>query len=174
MKRVAIAFGLLFLFFLVSALGQAPAPGAEHKKLGFWVGTWKVEAESPANPLFPAGKYSAVITGEWFEGDFQVVLRMKWTGAMGLYSELDLLGYDPAAQSYYNYVIDGTGGNQVFSGNVQGNVWSYVCNMKADGKSAKFRWTVVESSSTVITWKSEVSIENGSWILAGKAKADKM
>lgn len=93
---------------------------------------------------------------------------------MGPYSELDLMGYDPEAKAYYNYVIDGLGGSQVFLGTKKENVWSYLCDLKAGGKSVKFRWSVVEVSPTLITWKSELSLDGGPWILAGEAKATKM
>jgi hypothetical protein len=166
----SIVVGICFL----TTLAQSQEPGPEHKRLGFWVGIWNVEAEAKPNPLFPGGKYSATMTGEWFEGNFHVVCRYKWTGAMGPYTELNIIGYDAAASSYYIYVIDGFGGNQVFMGTMTGNVWTYVSDMKVEGKPAKFRWTIIEVSPTIITWKSEISIAGGPWILAGEAKANKI
>ena len=55
---------LAFALFLLPAIGhgQAPAPGPEHQALGFWIGSWEVEAEGHPNPLFPEGEYHATMT----------------------------------------------------------------------------------------------------------------
>ncbi len=42
---------------------------------------------------------------------------------------------------------------------------------KAEGKDIKFRWTALDESLGLITWKSEISIDAGSWILGREAKA---
>ena len=53
--------------------------------------------------LWPAGKYNATMIAEWFEGEFHVICRYKWTGAMGDYSGLEVLGYNADAGGYYGY-----------------------------------------------------------------------
>jgi len=169
----SVTFGLVFVLVLLGMYIQAQAqtPSADHKKLGFWIDTWKIEAEGMETPLWPAGKYNATMTAEWFEGEFHVICSYKWTGAMGDYSELNLLGYDPGTGEYYSYGIDGYGSGYVYKGTAKENVWTYVADMKAEGKAIKFRWTVVDESSGLITWKSELSIDGGPWILGGEAKA---
>ena len=93
-KRMACVLFCALIFLGMAALAQESGPSAEHQKLGFWIGTWKIEAEGMETPLWPAGKYSAVMTAEWFEGEFHAICRYKWGGAMGDYSELNILGYD--------------------------------------------------------------------------------
>jgi hypothetical protein len=60
-----------------------PTPSPEHKKLGFWIGTWKIEAEGKETPLWPAGKYNATMTAEWFEGEFFGRVKFRSTVALG-------------------------------------------------------------------------------------------
>jgi hypothetical protein len=101
------------LFLAAASEAQEAKPGPEHERLGFWVGDWKIEAEAKSNPLFPEGSYYATMTGEWFEGGFQVLCRYDWTGAMGPYPELNVMGYDQLTQQYFSYGIDGLGVGRV-------------------------------------------------------------
>jgi len=126
-----------------------------HEQLGFWIGTWKIEAKAKETPLWPAGEYHATMTAEWFEGEFHVICRYKWTGAMGAYSGLEILGYDPGNSEYYNFSIDGFGSGLVFKGTAKESVWTYIAEKKAEGKTIKFRWTVKDESPGLITWKSQ-------------------
>ena len=168
-KRVAFLLVLALVFLGVYAQTQGPSP--EHKKLGFWIGTWKIEADAKETPLWPAGKYNAAMTAEWFEGEFHVICRYKWTGAMGTLSELNILGYDMGTGVYFNYAVDAGGTGLVFKGTTKENVWTYIADTKAEGKVIKFRWTVKNESPGLITWTSEISIDGGPWILSGEAKA---
>jgi len=170
-KRVAFTLIILLVFSSIYSLAQAPTPSPQHKKLGFWIGTWKIEAEGKETPLWPAGKYYGTMTAKWFEGGFHVITNYNWSGEMGDYSELDIFGYDVGSDEYYCYVIDGFGGGDVFKGKVSESVWIYVTDRKAEGKAIKFRWTVKNESPSLITWKSELSINGGPWILGGEAKA---
>jgi len=168
---MAFLLVLVLLFLGVYAQAQAPAPSPEHKKLGFWIGTWKIEGEGKETPLWPAGKYNATMTAKWFKGEFHVICRYKWTGAMGTYSELNIIGYDSETGEYYCYGIDGYGSGYVYKGMEKDNVWTYLGDMKMEGKAIKFRWTVDNESPGLITWKTELSIDGGPWILGGEAKA---
>jgi len=171
-KRTVFTVGFVLILFAVAFQAQTPDP--QQKKLGFWIGKWKIEAEAKPNPLFPEGKYYATLTAEWFEGEHHVLCHYKWTGAMGAYSGLEILGYDPETNKCYNYAIDSFGSGMVFKGTVKENIWTYIADLKVEGKAVKFRWSVVDVSSDVIIWKSELSIDGGPWILAGEAEATKM
>jgi len=151
--------------------GQAPAPGPEHQALGFWIGSWEVEAEGHPNPLFPEGEYHATMTAEWFQGGFHVLCNYDWTGALGPYSELNVLGFDPGSEAHYSYGIDGFGGGSIFRGPRQGNTFVYSTEMDVEGQSVVFRRTVTNASPGLITWTSELSVDGDPWILAGEARA---
>jgi hypothetical protein len=170
-KRLVLLLIGAFVFVGVASQAQELMPSPEQKKLGFWIGTWEIEAEGKETPLWPAGEYNASMTAEWFEGKFHVICRYQWSGAWGDYSELNINGYDPGIGEYFNYAIDGHGSGFVFRGSAKDNVWTYMTDMKFEGKAIKLRWTVVDASPGLITWKSEISIEGGPWILSGEAKA---
>jgi len=169
--RIIISLAFVLVFCAICVQAQALEPSSQHKKLGFWIGTWKIEAEGMETPLWPAGKYYGTMTAEWFEAEFHVICRIKWSGAMGDYRELDVLGYDLGAGEYYALAIDGFGSGYFYKGTAKEKVWTYMAKMKAEGKTIKFRWTVKDESPSLITWTSELSIDDGPWILGGKAKA---
>ena len=169
MALISMAVSLLCLPNIGSA--QAPSPGPEQQVLGFWIGSWEVEAQAHPNPLFPEGEYRASMTAEWYRSGFNVLCDYDWTGALGPYAELNVLGYDGASGEYVVFGIDGFGGNSVFRGEREGDTWEYIMDIEVDGTPAKFRWTVTNQSPGLITWTSEISIEGGAWILAGEATA---
>ena len=172
--RLAVALISALLMFPAIGQAQAPTPTPGHQALGIWIGTWQIEAEAKQNPLFPEGEYHATMTAEWFQGGFHVLCNYDWTGAMGTYSELNILGYDPGTETYYNYAIDGFGGGTMFRGTMRDDVWTYAADLDVEGQSVTFRWTVRHVSPGVITWTSELSVDGGSWILAGEAKATRL
>ena len=167
----AVALTSALLILAVTGQAKAPTPGPEHQALAFWIGTWHIEAEGKPNPLFPEGEYRATMTGEWFQGGFHVVCHTDWTGALGAYSVLKSVGYDPVTEDYYIYTIDGRGGGTVYRGTMRDDVWTYTAEMTLEGKPLTFRWTIRNPSPGVITWTSNLSIDGGPWILAGEARA---
>ena len=88
---VAIVFGIG-----VSALAQAPQPGAEAKKLAMFAGTWQYAGEAKASPLGPASKIAGKQTGRMVAGGFAI----QNTGEESViqWGETDV--YDPASKTY--------------------------------------------------------------------------
>src|SRR5215472_7625167 len=56
---------------------EPPKPGPEHKKLEYFLGTWKVEAEIKANEYVPAGKGVTTETYTLGPGGFYVERRAE-------------------------------------------------------------------------------------------------
>ena len=78
-KKMSIGSSVaLFLIcgFTALALAQAPPeppkPGPEHKKLEYFLGTWKTEGEIEANEFLPAGKVVTTETYTLGPGGFYV------------------------------------------------------------------------------------------------------
>ena len=86
---LALSAGVAF----AEAPGEAPKPGPEHKKLGYFVGKWTSEGVVKANPFMPEGTFSAADTCEWFEGGFAVVCRSEGKGPAGPAKSLAIMGY---------------------------------------------------------------------------------
>jgi hypothetical protein len=161
---------VLFLFVAVIQ-SQTPIPEPEHKKLGVWIGKWKIEGEAKQNPIFPEGKYYATMTCEWLDGGFHVFSHTKWTGAMGPYTEYLILGYDNADKTFYGYDFESFGGKTVFMGTLKENVFIYMADFIFEGKPVAYRWTVTDVKPGEISWTSELSIEGAPWALIGESKA---
>jgi hypothetical protein len=71
---------ILICGFTPPALAQAPPerpkPGPEHKKLEYFVGTWRTEGEIKPNEFLPAGKIVTTETYTLGPGD-----SMSWSTA---------------------------------------------------------------------------------------------
>ena len=62
---------------LAQAPPEGPKPGPEHKKLEYFLGTWKVETEIKANEYVPAGKGVTTATVTLGPGGFCVESRAE-------------------------------------------------------------------------------------------------
>lgn len=155
---------------------KAPAPGPEHKKLGFFVGTWTGEGEMKANPLMPAGKYTSTDNCRWFEGGFAVVCHSDGKGPMGSMKGIGIMGYSPEEKIYTYYGADNTGMTMttVSKGTVQGNTWTYTDEAMMGGKMVKSRYTVTEQSPSSYTFKWEMVGEDGKWVSVIEGKNSKV
>ena len=67
---------------LAQAPPAGPKPGPEHKRLEYFVGTWKVETEIKANEYVPAGKGVTTATVTLGPGDSvsRAALKGKYRG----------------------------------------------------------------------------------------------
>ena len=75
MKTRLVFCGLLaFSAQVVWAQGPSaqPQPGPEHGRLGYLIGTWKIEGEQKASPSDPGGKITGTTACEWYDGRFYV------------------------------------------------------------------------------------------------------
>jgi hypothetical protein len=151
---------------------QKPTPGPEHKRLGYFVGRWKGEAEVKQNPFLPAGKHTSSDDCEWFEGRFAVVCRNEAKTPMGPMKGLGLMTYSPEEKAYLYYGIDSSGMAMaaVSKGTVNGDTWVYMDESKLGDKMVKQRFTIRELSPTSYSFTWEMQGEDGSWmaLLEGK------
>jgi hypothetical protein len=85
---------------------QAPKPGPEHARLGYFVGKWKTEGEMKPSPMGPGGKMTGTDTCNWFEGRFTVVCRSEGTGPWGPTKSIGILGYSTEEKVYTYYGVD--------------------------------------------------------------------
>ena len=152
-KRSSVAV-ILICGFTALSLAQAPPerpkPGPEHKKLEYFVGTWKTEGEIKANAFVPAGK---VVTTE------TVTL-----GPGGFYVEVDrpegqiprtqgIMAYDSHAKVYTSFYANSAGMVGTGTGTVNGNTWTTMVEDKVFGKAVKGRTTITVLSASQFTIK---------------------
>jgi hypothetical protein len=143
----------------------APAPTAEHKRLGYFVGRWTSEGEMKASPMGPAGKISGTDTCEWFSGGFAVVCRSEGKSPMGPMKSIGIMGYSTEEKVYTYYGVDNTAMTMasVPKGTRQGDTWTYLDEGTMGGQKYKARITLKELSPTKYTFKMEMQGPDGKW-----------
>ncbi|MBP7148429.1 MAG: DUF1579 family protein [Acidobacteria bacterium] len=179
MLRAQLTWVALLAAAAPAALAQAPerpVPGPEHKKLEFFVGKWKGEADMKPNPFVPGGKYNSTDTCEWFDGNFAVVCRSEGSGPAGQMKSLGLIGYSPEEKVYTYYGLDNGGMmmTSVARGTLQGDTWTFVDEAKMGGKTVKSRYTMRQLSPTSYSFKWETVGDKGEWVTVMEGKQTKI
>jgi hypothetical protein len=154
---------------LAQAPPAPPKPGPEHKKLEYFVGTWKTEGEIKANELMPAGKTVSTETATLGPGGFYVESRSE-----GQWTTSAIMTYDSHAKVYTSYYANSVGLVGASTGSVNGNTWTWMVEDKFAGKAVKGRTTITTLSPTQYTIKYEMADGKGDYttIVEGKATKD--
>ena len=159
-KTVMLICGLTSLL-LAQAPPERPKPGPEHKKLEYFLGTWKTEGEIKANEFLPAGK--------------SVSTETYTLGPGGFYVEVDrpegqiprtqgIMAYDSHAKVYTSYYANSAGLVGIGTGTANGNTWTWMVEDKVFGKAVKGRTTVTIKSASQLTSKYEMLDANGRYV----------
>lgn len=162
---------------LVSAEApKAPKPTAEHKKLGYFVGEWKVEGEWKPSEMGPGGKTSSRDKCEWFDGGFAVICTGEGSTPMGPSKSLGILGYSAEEKVYTYYGVENSGMTMtnVPRGTVQGDTWTYTDESMVGGKKVKGRVVIKELSPTSYTFTMDSQGEDGKWVVFMESKSTKV
>jgi hypothetical protein len=173
-KTLHVTAALLALssgFAFAQAPAGPPKPSPEHKRLGYFVGTWHSEGEVKPNPFMPAGKVATDDACAWFEGGFAVVCNSSGTSPMGPTKSIGIMGYSTEEKVYTYGGVDNSpmAMTSVPRGTVKGGAWVYEDESKMGGKMVKSRYLINETSPSAYTFKWEMLGENGAWqtIVAG-------
>ena len=159
-----LAIVLLVLTVPCLARGQAepPKPGSEVQRLGYFVGTWKVDSDTATDPK---RNYGGTMVCEWFPGGFSLVCRSEGTGTQGPTNALYILSYNTVDKAYTMYVISRTSAapRAVDKMTVEGNTWTSESETTVGGKPAKIKHVIVELSPSAWSHKIELSVDGGPW-----------
>jgi len=161
---------------LVFAQEGAPKPTPEHKRLGYFVGTWHTEGEMKPGPMGPGGKMSGTDKCSWYEGGFAVICNSEGAMPMGPMKSIGIMGYS-AEQKVYTYVgIDSAGMSMttVPRGTLSGDTWTYDDESMMGGQKVKSRVIIKELSPTAYTFKMDVQGPDGKWVTAMESKSTKV
>jgi hypothetical protein len=178
-KKAAAVLPVCLLFFTVSTLAQqtppaGPKPGPEIQRLGFGLGTWKIEGETkPFGPI-PGGKTTTVQTCEWFTGGFFLECHSENTSVMGTKKAIFFEGYDANGKVYTYHEFNDIGQPFESKGTVNGDTWIWTTNSKMGDSSVTLRLTVKEVSKTEFTYKIEMSQNGGEFALLQEATGRKV
>jgi len=171
MTRKSFSALAILCAFAGVAIAQMPTPGPEHKKLAYFVGTWKSEAEmKPMGPM-PGGKTSSVDRVEILPGGFFTVTHSEGTGPMGALNEMEVMGYDPKEKVYTFDGYNNFGEHEVYTGTVDGDTWTWTGNSDLGDHVVKGRFVVKVVSPTVYTFRFDYSPDGTSWtnVMEGKS-----
>ena len=144
---------------------QAPKPGPEQARLGYFVGKWTADGEMKPGPMGPGGKFTASDNCEWFEGRYSVICRSEGTMPAGPSKSIGILGYSAEDKVYTYYGVDNSSMTMasVPRGTLQGNTWTYNDEGTMGGQRYKSRVTIKELSPTKYTFKMEMQGPDGKW-----------
>jgi hypothetical protein len=178
MRKISLtaAFFLCLAGLMVAqAPPQMPKPGPEHKRLGYFAGTWQLEGDMKPGPFGPGGKFTGMDHNDWMDGGFFLVSHSDFKSAMGNGTGLAVFGYDPEKKVYTYHAFNSMGEAENSEGAVEGDTWTWTSNETMAGKAMKARFTVKETSPTAYNFKFEMAPEAGefSTIMEGKASKTK-
>jgi len=152
-----------------------PKPTAEHKRLGYFVGTWHSEGEMKPGPMGPGGKMSGTDKCSWYEGGFAVVCYGDGKMPTGPMKSIGILSYNPEEKVYTYTGVDSSGMamTTVPRGTLQGDTWTYNDESMMGGQKMKSRVIIKELSPTSYTFKMDFMGPDGKWVTAMESKSTK-
>ena len=166
---------LLICGFTALALAQAPPeppkPGPEHKKLEYFLGTWKTEGEVKANPYMPAGKSVGTQTCTLGPGGFFLECRGEGENYPTTHG---IMAYDSQAKLYTQFYASSAGLVGGGTATVDESTWTWTLEDKWFGQAFKGRTTVTVKSASQFTSKYEYLDPNGSYVTITEGTATKV
>jgi Protein of unknown function (DUF1579) len=172
-KLLAVTVASLLFAAAVAAQMQHRTPAPELKKLDYFAGTWKVDADMKPSPLGPGGKMTGTDRVEWMQGNFFMVIHSTFSSqTMGSGVGYGFLGYDPKKKEYTYEAFDSDGEHETATGTVDadGKVWTW--NSSGNGMPAmKSRYIETVLSPDSYEIKFEMSQDGNNWssVMQGKA-----
>jgi len=149
--RATLVVGALTLVLCTSmALAQAPVappkppkPGPETKKLGVFVGKWKVEADVKPGGISAGGKTTGTSSCQWISDGFGVLCRESATlSGRGKMMDVNIMSYDDETKRYIIFQVNNWGDIWTALGTVDGDTWTWTSQDMVDGKTMQLRFTV--------------------------------
>lgn len=167
-------FGVALLTSVAAAQqpSEAPKPGPEQKRIGYFAGDWNFQGEAKPSPLGPAGKITTTESCTWSAGGFHLVCRTKGTGPMGASTAQSTMSYDAGRKTYTYHSVNSMGSVIFVRGQVDGKVWTWTDEVAMDGKTIKIRAIVTEESPTAYSFKLEAG-DGGTMAVVEEGRATK-
>jgi len=172
----AILVSTLVLITASAWAQMTPKPGAEVKKLDYFVGTWTVEGTIPQGPWGPGGKFSSTDTTKWMEGSFFVEGHSDFKMPQELGGDgkaVSYMGYDTDENVYTYNEFNSQGRRENSKGTVSGDTWTWTSSQNYGGQEIKQKMTMKVLSPTSYSLKFEVSVDGTNWMPFMDAKVTK-
>jgi hypothetical protein len=176
MNRKAFLVPAMILFAVSAWAQMAPKPGAEVKKLDYFIGTWSTEGTVAQGPWGAGGKFSSTDTSEWMAGNFFVSGHSDFkmppeVGGEG--KEVSIMGYDTDQNVYTYDGYNSQGRHETSKGSVTGDTWTFTSSANYGGQEIKQKMTMKILTPTSYSMKFEISIDGTTWMTFMEGKATK-
>jgi Protein of unknown function (DUF1579) len=174
MNKIAMV-SAAWIVFAAAGLSQMepPKPGAEHKKLDAFAGSWVLEGDLKPGAMGPGGKMTENEKCEWMEGGFYLVCHTDFKSAMGNGSGVSVMGYSVDDKAYTYREFNSWGEFDDSKGSVDGDTWTWTSDEKMGGAVVKGRFTMKITSPTTYNFTFEMSQDGTKWTTVMDGKATK-
>jgi hypothetical protein len=176
MRFKTILLSTLVLLTATVWAQMSPTPGAEVKKLDYFVGTWTAEGTIAQGPWGAGGKFSSTETAEWMPGKFFVESHSDFKMPPELGGDgkaVSYMGYDTEQNTYTFNEFNSQGRRENSKGSVSADTWTWTSSQTYGGQEIKQRITIKVLSPTSYSLKFEVSVDGTNWMPFMDAKATK-
>ncbi len=174
-KRIALVSSLVLL--AASSWAQMNAtPGAEVKKLDYFVGSWSTECTIAPGPWGAGGKFTSNSTDEWMPGNFFIQGHNDFKMPPELGGEgkgASFVGYDTEKNVYTLDVFNSQGRREDWKGSVTGDTWTWTGLQTYAGQDFQQKMTMKILSPTSYNVKFEISMDGKDWMTFMEGKATK-
>jgi Protein of unknown function (DUF1579) len=178
LKSALTALALAVVAWTSSVAGQdSPGSGptlfptAEHQKMDYFAGDWKLQGTMKVSPTVSGGDFTSTEHSEWVSGNFFLHTKSSMHSVLGDVRGVRVMEYNAEDKLYTVNAYNSLGEHQMATGQIQGNTWTWTSEAKLNGVIAKGRYTVTVVSPTAYTFKYETLQPNGGWasVMEGKA-----
>ena len=178
MKRATALLAVCVMLLAITTQAQTPQgppkPGPEVARIGYNVGTWKVEGEFKPFAGMPGGKYTATQKCEWYTGGFFVMCRSDGMSPIGPEKGVSFAGYDSNEKVYTYHEFTNNGDAIDAKGTVNGDTWTWTAESKMGDTKMSVRVTVKEVSKSEYKFKLEISQNGGEFAVVQEATGRKV
>jgi hypothetical protein len=167
------AVSILLFVLAASAFSQAEhmsQPSPELKKLDYFVGNWKTEAQMKPGRFGPGGAVSSTERIEWQQGNFFLVGNVDYRSSMANGVELFVMGYDPVKKVFTYTSFNSSGERESATGTFDGYAWTWL-----SGAESPMKWKYVETvvSPNSYRIKFDMSQDGSTWATVMEGTAAK-
>lgn len=136
--------------------GGPPKPGAEHAKLGFFVGKWTSEGDLKPSVYSPGGKFTFTEECEWLAGNFAIICHSEGQTTGATVKGVSIMSYDAGEGKYIYFESNSVGENTYSHGTVDGNTWTWTNEEQMGGKTVHGRFTLTRLDDNTASYKFEL------------------
>jgi hypothetical protein len=142
---------------MTESTSQGAGPGAEHRRLDVFVGTWRTEGIIRAGEHGPESTFTATDRYEWMPGGFFLLHHVSAHMGDGELTALEVIGYDAATGTYPMRSFDSQGNTGTHQATLRDGTWTFA------GPTERFTGRFSDDGGT-ITGLWEQSTDGAEWV----------